>query len=378
MARWLRPSPEQLRVLKGLAPYVWPSDRPDLQRTVIVSLLLMLAAKLVTVAMPFTYKWATDALVAAAGGNVPASEALPWLLGAPAAAIILYGLTRITMTLLVQVREGMFAKVAMHAVRRLALTTFEHMHRLSLRFHLERKTGGLTRVLERGRLGIENITRMTLMTFVPTIVEFALVLAVCAWSFDWRYVLTVAGMIVTLPLVHGAGHRLAHPDPPRHERERHGGQHQGHRQPAQLRDGEILRRRAARGAALRPLDGRLRAGQHQELHLARRPQHRPGGDLHDRADAVHGDGRARRRRRHQDGRGFRAGQRPAAAAVHPAQLHGHGVSRDQAVDDRHRAHDGRAGAEARGRGPARRRAAGRQGRHHPLRERAASATTRSG
>jgi ATP-binding cassette subfamily B protein len=195
-AQRLRPSAEQLRVLKGLAPYVWPSDRPDLQRTVIVSLLLMLAAKLVTVAMPFTYKWATDALVAAAGGSVPASEVLPWLLGAPVAAISLYGLTRIAMTLLVQVREGMFAKVALHAVRRLALTTFEHMHRLSLRFHLERKTGGLTRVLERGRVGIENITRMTLMTFVPTIVEFALVLAVCAWSFDWRYVAAVLAMIV--------------------------------------------------------------------------------------------------------------------------------------------------------------------------------------
>ena len=259
---------------------MWPSDRPDLQRTVIISLLLMLAAKLVTVAMPFTFKWATDALVAAAGGNVPVGEALPWLLGAPVAATVLYGLTRITMTLLVQVREGMFAKVAMHAVRRLALTTFEHMHRLSLRFHLERKTGGLTRVLERGRLGIENITRMTLMTFVPTIVEFALVLGVCAWSFDWRYVADRAGDDRALPLVHGAGHRLAHPDPPHHERERHRGQHQGHRQPAQLRDRQILRRRAARGAALRPLDGRLRAGQRQELHLARRPQHRAGGDLH--------------------------------------------------------------------------------------------------
>jgi ATP-binding cassette subfamily B protein len=190
------PSPEQLRVLKGLAPYVWPSDRPDLQRAVIVSLGLMLAAKLVTVAMPFTFKWATDALVAAAGGNVPVGQTLPWLLGAPVAATILYGLARITMTLLVQVREGMFAKVAMHAVRKLALTTFEHMHRLSLRFHLERKTGGLTRVLERGRLGIENITRMTLMTFVPTIVEFALVLGVCAAAFDWRYALTVTTMIV--------------------------------------------------------------------------------------------------------------------------------------------------------------------------------------
>src|SRR5262249_51188189 len=76
-----------------------------------------------------------------------------------------------------------------------ALTTFEHMHRLSLRFHLERKTGGLTRVLERGRTGIENITRMTLMTFVPTIVEFALVLVVLMLEFDWRYVLAVGAMV---------------------------------------------------------------------------------------------------------------------------------------------------------------------------------------
>ena len=146
--------------------------------------------------MPFTFKWATDALVAAAGGPVPASQTCPGCIGAPVLAMLFYGLTRIAMTLLVQVREGMFAKVAMHAVRKLALTTFEHMHRLSLRFHLERKTGGLTRVLERGRTGIENITRMTLMTFVPTIVEFSMVLAVCAIEFDWRYSRPSSRMIV--------------------------------------------------------------------------------------------------------------------------------------------------------------------------------------
>src|SRR5499426_2258140 len=177
----------QLRVARGLAPYVWPSDRPDLQATVVVSLVLMLVAKLVTVAMPFTFKWATDALVAAAGGAVPADQTVKWLVGAPVLAILLYGLSRVAMSLLVQVREGMFAKVALHAVRKLALNTFQHMHQLSLRFHLERKTGGLTRVLERGRAGIENITRMTLMTFVPTLVEFALVVGVLLYEFDWRY-----------------------------------------------------------------------------------------------------------------------------------------------------------------------------------------------
>jgi ATP-binding cassette, subfamily B, heavy metal transporter len=162
---------------------------------VIASLVLMLVAKLVTVAMPFTFKWATDALVAASGGTVPAGQAVGWLIAAPVLATLVYGATRITMSLLVQLREGMFAKVAMYAVRKLALNTFEHMHNLSLRFHLERKTGGLTRVLERGRLGIENITRMSLMTFIPTLVEFALVLAVCLFEFDWRYASVVFVMI---------------------------------------------------------------------------------------------------------------------------------------------------------------------------------------
>src|SRR5215510_2213725 len=191
----LAPSSEQMRVLRALGPYIWPTERPDLKAAVTTSLVLVLVAKLVTIAMPFTFKWATDALVAASGGSVPEGGTPAWLMAAPVAAIVLYGAVRIAMALLVQVREGMFAKVAMHAVRKLALSAFEHMHELSLRFHLERKTGGLTRVLERGRAGIENITRMTLMTFVPTIVEFALVLAVLMLEFDWRYALAVAVMI---------------------------------------------------------------------------------------------------------------------------------------------------------------------------------------
>src|SRR5262245_16388127 len=151
LTRRLTPSSEQIRVLKGLTPYIWPADRPDLKAAVAVSLGLMLVAKLVTVAMPFTFKWATDALVAAqaqtAGGAAAGGAARPWLAAAPVAAIVLYGAVRVAMSLLVQMREGMFAQVAMHAVRKLAHSTFEHMHELSLRFHLERKTGGLTRVL---------------------------------------------------------------------------------------------------------------------------------------------------------------------------------------------------------------------------------------
>ncbi|MCA3625991.1 MAG: ABC transporter ATP-binding protein/permease [Methylobacterium sp.] len=185
-----------LSTIRGLWPFLWPHDRPDLQRTIGLSLALILVAKGFTVMMPYTFKWATDALVAASGGRTDEVGSLGWLIAAPVLATVLYGAVRILMVIFTQLREGLFAKVAMNAVRQLALRTFSHMHRLSLRFHLERKTGGLTRVLERGRDGIEELTRMTLMTLIPTIVEFALVIGVFAIEFDWRYVVTVLVMIV--------------------------------------------------------------------------------------------------------------------------------------------------------------------------------------
>jgi ATP-binding cassette, subfamily B, heavy metal transporter len=185
-----------ISTVRQLWPFFWPSDRPDLQRVIALSLSLILVAKGFTILMPFTFKWATDALVAAAGGKIETGSATTWLIGAPVLATMLYGLVRILMVMFTQLREGLFAKVAMHAVRKLAMRTFTHMHRLSLRFHLERKTGGLTRVLERGRNGIEEMTRMTLMTLIPTIVEFSLVIGVFALEFDWRYVVIVIVMIV--------------------------------------------------------------------------------------------------------------------------------------------------------------------------------------
>jgi ATP-binding cassette subfamily B protein len=100
------------------------------------------------------------------------------------------------MAVLTQWRDGIFARVAMHAVRKLATITFVHMHQLSLRFHLERKTGGLTRVLERGRSGIETIVRMVILQLIPTIVEVSLLMAVLLWQFDWRYVLATLITVV--------------------------------------------------------------------------------------------------------------------------------------------------------------------------------------
>ena len=100
------------------------------------------------------------------------------------------------MALLTQMRDAIFADVAMHAVRRLARDVFSHLHSLSLRFHLERKTGGLTRILERGRNSIETIVRTTMLTAVPTAVEFILILAVFLYQFDWRYAAVVTLMIL--------------------------------------------------------------------------------------------------------------------------------------------------------------------------------------
>jgi len=178
-----------MRTLVHLWPYIWPLERPDLQRRVLWSLALLVAAKLATIAVPFTFKFATDGLAhgAGAGGN----SWVAWVVAAPLLMTVGYGGTRILMAAFTQLRDGMFAKVSMHAVRRLAILTFEHMHRLSLRFHLERKTGGLTRVLERGRNAIETIVRMVILQLIPTILEVVMIAAVLLYQFDWRYVVVI-------------------------------------------------------------------------------------------------------------------------------------------------------------------------------------------
>jgi len=182
--------------LVHLWPYIWPGDRNDLKVRVVWSLVLLLLAKLATLSVPFTLKWAIDALTGANSAPVEATNWVFWLIASPLLMTVGYGGVRVMMALLTQWRDGIFARVAMHAVRRLAYITFVHMHELSLRFHLERKTGGLTRVLERGRAGIEIIVRNVLLQLVPTIVELALIFCVLLWQFDWRYALAVAAMVV--------------------------------------------------------------------------------------------------------------------------------------------------------------------------------------
>ncbi|MBV9395434.1 MAG: metal ABC transporter permease, partial [Methylobacteriaceae bacterium] len=179
------------RTFRHLWPYIWPHERADLRMRIFLAVVLLLAAKLVTIAIPYSFKWATDALTGERGHDI----ALPALLAGPIALTLLYGALRVLMAFLTQLRDGLFAAVAMNAVRHLANDVFIHMHRLSLRFHLERKTGGLTRILERGRNAIETIVRLVMLTGVPTLVEFLLILGVFLVQFDWRYALTTAVMI---------------------------------------------------------------------------------------------------------------------------------------------------------------------------------------
>jgi len=175
-----------------LWPYIWPTDRVDLKLRVFFAVALMLLSKLTTIAIPYSFKWVTDAL---AGKVSRHAFALPQLLEGAVSLTIIYGALRIFMALTQQGRDALFAAVAMNAVRRLAIEVFEHLHRLSLRFHLERKTGGLTRVLERGRNAIETIIRTSMLVAVPTVVEFVLIIGALLFSFDWRYVAAISATV---------------------------------------------------------------------------------------------------------------------------------------------------------------------------------------
>ncbi len=182
-------------VMRGLMPFVWPEGRPDLRVRVVLAFAVLLVAKLVTVAVPIFFKDATDKLTAVTGAE-GLSPGAGLALGA-GALIVAYGTGRVLTMVLTQIRDVIFTEVGQHAVRQLNNRTFAHLHRLSLRFHLERRTGGLSRVIERATRGIELIIRMGILNVVPTALELALVTGMLFYYFDWRY---VAIMLVTVAL----------------------------------------------------------------------------------------------------------------------------------------------------------------------------------
>jgi len=183
-------------VLRELLPYVWPADRPDLRWRVVFALLALVAAKAITLAVPIAYKQVVDWLTGHASGAGVANGSAIGLAALPAMLIIAYGVGRVLMVLFAQFRDIWFTVVAQHAVRELAIKTFRHLHALSLRFHLERRTGGLSRVIERGVNGVDTIVRMAVLNSIPTAVELLMISCLVAYYFGWIYVLVVLATVL--------------------------------------------------------------------------------------------------------------------------------------------------------------------------------------
>ena len=176
-----------------LWPYIWPHDRPRLKHLVFVAVLLLIAAKLVTATVPFFFKYVTDSLA----GNELNLPFLPLFLLTPLMLILGFVAARILSIVFNQLRDALFARVSQHAVRQLALRAFSHVHQLSLRFHLQRRTGGLSRVIERGTKGIDSVVRYTVLSTLPVIFEFALYAGIFFYNFGAVYVLVIAITVVS-------------------------------------------------------------------------------------------------------------------------------------------------------------------------------------
>jgi ATP-binding cassette, subfamily B, heavy metal transporter len=180
---------EGVRALKGLGPYLWPRDSLELRARVVLSVALLIAGKLVNITVPLLYKQAIDAL---SGTGTAAG-----VVAVPVGIILAYGLARVMAQGFNQLRDGVFAKVAQRAVRRVALSAFRHIHSLSLRFHLERRTGGLARAIERGIAGIEFLLSFMLFNVIPTLFEILVVSAILWRLYNWQFAAVTLGTIVT-------------------------------------------------------------------------------------------------------------------------------------------------------------------------------------
>ncbi len=169
-----------MAALRSLVPYLWPRDSFETKLRVVVALILLVGAKVANVWVPIFYKRAVDALSPGDAGA---------LVTIPLGLIVAYGLARVMSLVFAELRDAVFANVAQRTIRKVALSVFQHLHALSLRFHLERQTGGLTRSLERGTRAIETLLRYALFSIVPTLVEITLVCVILWRMFDGWFAL---------------------------------------------------------------------------------------------------------------------------------------------------------------------------------------------
>ncbi|MEN3976636.1 ABC transporter ATP-binding protein/permease [Emcibacter sp. SYSU 3D8] len=190
------------KTVKTLLPYLWPAGEPDMKARVVVALVLLAASKGLTVAIPLVYKEVVAALTRQGGTVGSAAFAVPVFL------ILGYGIARAVAPALGELRDMIFAKVGQQALRRVAMRVFRHIHALSLRFHLDRRTGGLSRVIERGTQGIDFALRFMIFNIIPTILEIGFVAAMMWGVLDWRYAAaTVASIVVYVIFTFGVTER---------------------------------------------------------------------------------------------------------------------------------------------------------------------------
>ena len=164
--------------LMSLIPYLWPKDKAELRVRVVIAMALLICAKLINVVIPFFYKAIVDGLTAPEAGAV---------IALPLAALLAYGGARLGTAFFAQLRDAIFAKVAQHAGRQVSLSVFNHLFQLSLRYHLGRRTGELSRAIDRGVRAITFMLGMVLFNILPTIFEFALVIGILLINYDWPF-----------------------------------------------------------------------------------------------------------------------------------------------------------------------------------------------
>ncbi|MBY6165641.1 ABC transporter ATP-binding protein/permease [Pseudooceanicola nitratireducens] len=178
-----------MQIVRRALPYLWPSDAPWVRYRVVIALSVLVFAKLIAVGTPFFYKAAVDAL---AGEG----DSAAWMLALGAVSLtVIYGLARLMTVGFQQLRDVVFAKVGQRALRQVAFETFEHMHRLSMRYHITRRTGGLSRIIERGVKGVDFLLRFLLFSIGPLVLELLMVGVVLWWAFDIWYLVVVAVVI---------------------------------------------------------------------------------------------------------------------------------------------------------------------------------------
>ena len=217
--------------LRTLIGYLAPHGNREIAVRITLAMIFLITAKMATVYVPVLYKEAVDLLDKPVDGIVVV----------PVMLIVAYGMVRLASAAFAELRDFVFAKVGQRAIRTVALETFRHLHRLSLRFHLERQTGGLSRAIERGTKGIDFLLTFMLFNILPTLIEIIMVAGVLCVALRHLVRGGHPDDHRRLYRLHPRRHGMADEIPPDHERDRQRGEHQGDRQPAELRDSKVFR-----------------------------------------------------------------------------------------------------------------------------------------